>query len=126
MNPGVLYTNNGTKNTPAVLGTLTVDPKFLSFADGFFVFPTQTLIRATQDTSGEGKTTAFEPGQNLDAYTSFVDTAVMTPAVTREMTITDTIGGDLASNSDPKAVIYMFEPSRVPKCLADPAAAQLR
>jgi len=114
VDPAVLYTNNGTKNTPAVLGTLTVDPKFLSFADGFFVFPTQTLIRATQDTSGEGKTTAFEPGQNLDAYTSFVDTAVMTPSVTRQMTITDTIGGGLASNNDPKAVIYMFEPSGFP------------
>jgi hypothetical protein len=91
-----------------------VDPKFLSFADGFFVFPTQTLIRATPDTSGEGQTTAFEPGQNLDAYTSFVDTSVMTPDVTREMTITDTIGGGLASNNDPKAVIYMFEPSGFP------------
>ena len=114
VNPGVLYTNNGTKNTPAVLGTLTVDPKYMAFADGFFVFPTQTLIHATPDTSGEGKTTAFEPGQNLDAYTSFVDTAVMTPAVTREMTITDTIGGGLASNNDPKAVIYMFEPAGFP------------
>jgi hypothetical protein len=110
----VLYTNNGTKNTPEVLGTLTVDPKFLSFADGFFVFPTQTLIRATQDTSGEGQTTAFEPGQNLDAYTSFVDTSVMTPAVTREMTIRDTIGGGKFSTSDPKAVIYMFEPFGFP------------
>ena len=110
----MVYTNNGTENTPAVLGTLTVDPKYLSFADGFFVFPTQTLIRATQDTSGPGRTTAFEPGQNLDAYTSFVDTSVMTPAVQRAMTITDTIGGDKASNNDPKAVIYMFEPAGFP------------
>ena len=52
VNPGVLYTNNGTKNPPAVLGTLTVDPKYISYADGFFVFPTQTLISATPDTSG--------------------------------------------------------------------------
>ncbi len=49
--PGVLYTNNGTKNPPAVLGTVTVDPKYISYADGFFVFPTQTLIRATPDTA---------------------------------------------------------------------------
>lgn len=112
--PVVLYTNNGTDKSPAVLGTLTVDPKYISFMDGFFVFPTQTLIRATQDTSGEGTTVAFEPGQNLDAYTSFVDTSVMTPAVTRELTITDTIGGDKASNNDPKAVIYMFEPAGFP------------
>jgi FtsP/CotA-like multicopper oxidase with cupredoxin domain len=112
--PGVVYTNNGTKNTPAVLGTLTVDPKYMSFADGFFVFPTQTLIHATPDTSGPGQTTAFEPGQNLDAYTSFVDTSVMTPAVTRALTITDTIGGNKASHNDPKAVIYMFESAGYP------------
>ena len=92
VNPGVLYTNNGTKNTPGVLGSLSVDPKYISYADGFFVFPTQTLIRATQDTSGQGQTTAFEPGQNLDAYTSFVDTSVMTPAVDRALKITDAIG----------------------------------
>ena len=71
-----------------MLGTLTVDPKYVSYADGFFVFPTQTLLRATQDTSGQGQTTAFEPGQNLDAYTSFVDTSVMTPAVKRALTVT--------------------------------------
>ena len=112
--PGVLYTNNGTDKSPAVLGTLTVDPKYISFMDGFFVFPTQTLIHATPDDSGEGTTVAFEPGQNLDAYTSFVDTSVMDPAVTRDLTITDTIGGDKASNNDPKAVIYMFEPAGFP------------
>ncbi|MHA3024009.1 multicopper oxidase domain-containing protein [Mycobacterium sp. BMJ-28] len=112
--PAVLYTNNGTENTPAVLGNLSVDPKYISYADGFFVFPTQTLIRATPDTSGPGQTTAFEQGQNLDAYTSFVDTSVMTPAIRRELTITDTIGGDKASNSDPKAVIYFFEPAGFP------------
>lgn len=115
VNPGVLYTNNGTKNPPAVLGNLTVDPKYVSYADGFFVFPTQTLIHATPDTSGgQGQTTAFEPGQNLDAYTSFVDTSVMTPAVKRALTITDTIGGDKASTNDPKAVIYMFDTSAFP------------
>ena len=112
--PAVSYTNDGTTNTPAVLGTMTVDPKYISYADGFFVFPTQTLIRATPDASGQGRTTAFEPGQNLDAYTSFVDTSVMTPAVTRAMTITDTIGGDKASHDDPKAVIYQFDTAGFP------------
>jgi FtsP/CotA-like multicopper oxidase with cupredoxin domain len=113
--PAVLYTNNGTKSPPAVLGTLSVDPKYISYADGFFVFPTQTLIHATPDTSGgQGRTTAFEPGQDLGAYTSFVDTSVMTPAVKRALTITDTIGGDKASNNDPKAVIYMFDASGFP------------
>jgi FtsP/CotA-like multicopper oxidase with cupredoxin domain len=114
VNPGVLYTNNGTKNPPAALGTLTVDPKYISYADGFFVFPTQTLIHATPDTSGQGQTTVFEPGQNLDAFTSFVDTAAMTPAVKRALSITDTIGGDKASNNDPKAVIYQFDDSAFP------------
>ncbi len=114
VNPGVLYRNNGTKNPPATLGTLSVDPKYISYADGFFVFPTQTLIRATQDTSGQGRTTPFEQGQNLDAFTSFVDTSVMTPAVKRALTITDTIGGDKASHNDPKAVIYQFDDSAFP------------
>src|SRR4051812_49409115 len=115
VNPGVLYTNNGTENPPAALGTLTVDPKYISYADGFFVFPTQTLIHATPDTSGgQGQTTVFEPGQNLDAFTSFVDTAVMTPAVKRALSITDTIGGDKASNNDPKAVVYQFDDSAFP------------
>jgi FtsP/CotA-like multicopper oxidase with cupredoxin domain len=114
VNPGVLYTNNGTKNPPAVLGTLTVDPKYVSYADGFFVFPTQTLIKATPDTSGQGQTTAFEPGQNLDAYTSFVDTSVMTPAVKRALKITGGFGNEKASKNDPKAVAYMFEDNSFP------------
>ncbi len=114
VNPGVLYTNNGTKNPPAVLGTLHVDPKYVSYADGFFVFPTQTLLRATPDTSGQGQTTAFEPGQNLDAYTSFVDTSVMTPAVKRALTITGGFGNKKANNNDPKSIVYMFDDNTFP------------
>jgi hypothetical protein len=38
----------------------------------------------------------------LNAFTSFVDTSVMTPAVKRALTITDNIGGDKASSNDPK------------------------
>ncbi|MGA6964287.1 MAG: multicopper oxidase domain-containing protein [Xanthobacteraceae bacterium] len=41
--PGVLYTNNGIDNPPAVLGSLSVLPSAVSYADGFFVFPTQVL-----------------------------------------------------------------------------------
>ena len=44
--PGVLYTNNGTDNPPAVLGSLSVQPSAVSYVDGFFVFPTQVLARA--------------------------------------------------------------------------------
>ena len=112
-NPGVLYTNNGTKNPPAVLGTLTVDPKYLSYADGFFVFPTQTLLHVTPD-SGEGQTTAFEPGQNLDAYTSFTDTSVITPAVNRELVVSGGFGNNYASNNDPKAFTYQFDDNTFP------------
>src|SRR2546421_12897964 len=41
--PGVLYTNNGTENPPAVLGTVSVLPSAVSYADGFFIFPTHGL-----------------------------------------------------------------------------------
>jgi FtsP/CotA-like multicopper oxidase with cupredoxin domain len=105
--PGVLYTNNGTKNSPAVLGTVTIDPKYISARDGFFTFPTQILLHVTPD-SGEGQTTAFEPGQNLDAYTSFVDTAVMAPDVKRDIKISGGFGNRKASTSDPKAFTYEF------------------
>jgi len=38
----------------------------------------------------------------------------MTPAVNRALTITDNIGGDKASNNDPKAVIYQFDDNAFP------------
>jgi len=111
--PGVLYTNNGTKNSPAVLGTVTIDPKYIAARDGFFSFPTQTLLKVTPD-SGEGQTTAFEPGQNLDAYTSFVDTSVMEPDVKRALDIGGGFGNKKASNSDPKAFTYQFDDNIFP------------
>ena len=70
--PGVLYTNNGTDNPPAVLGSLSVLPSAVSYVDGFFVFPTQVLARAVPS-QGRGVTTAFVEGQPLGAYTSFVE-----------------------------------------------------
>ncbi len=112
-NPGVLYTDNGTDNPPAELGTVTVDPSVISYADGFFTFPTQTLLHVTPD-SGEGRTTPFEPGQNLDAYTSFVDTSVMTPDVKRTLTVSGGFGNEKASNSDPKAFTYEFDDNTFP------------
>src|SRR6266404_80774 len=60
--PGVLYTSNGTDNPPAVLGSLGVLPSAVSYADGFFVFPTQVLARATPSEGG-GVTTPFIAGQ---------------------------------------------------------------
>ncbi|MFH5229034.1 multicopper oxidase family protein [Antrihabitans spumae] len=112
-NPGVLYTNDGTENSPAVLGTATVDPQYISYFDGFFTFPTQKLIQVTPD-SGEGKTTPFEPGQRLDAYTSFVDTSVVNPDVTRELVITGGFSNDKASNNDPKSFTYEFDGNTFP------------
>ena len=41
--PGVLYTNDGTDNPPATLGSVSVLPSAVSYYDGFFVFPTQVL-----------------------------------------------------------------------------------
>jgi FtsP/CotA-like multicopper oxidase with cupredoxin domain len=115
--PGVLYTNSGdsagTKNSPAVLGTVTIDPKYIAARDGFFSFPTQTLLKVTPD-SGEGQTTVFEPGQNLDAYTSFVDTSVMEPDVKRALDIGGGFGNKKASNSDPKAFTYQFDDNIFP------------
>lgn len=111
--PGVLYTNNGTDRPPAVLGTVTVDPAVISYADGFFTFPTQTLLHVTPD-SEQGQTTLFEPGQNLDAYTSFVDTSVMTPDVKRTLTVSGGFGNEKASSSDPKAFTYQFDDNTFP------------
>ncbi len=112
-NDGVLYTDNGTDAPPAVLGTVTVDPEYISYADGFFTFPTQTLIHATPD-EGKGTTTVFEPGQNLDAYTSFVDTSVMTPDVKRELVISGGFSNQWASKDDPKAFVYEFADNAFP------------
>jgi FtsP/CotA-like multicopper oxidase with cupredoxin domain len=58
-----LYTNNGSDTPPGVLGTLSVLPSAVSYADGFFVFPTQVLARATP-TAGKGRTTPFKEGRS--------------------------------------------------------------
>ncbi|GFG52884.1 hypothetical protein MAGR_43250 [Mycolicibacterium agri] len=111
--PAVLYTNNGTDDSPAVLGRVTIDPKYIAARDGFFTFPTQTLLKVTAD-AGEGRTTAFEPGQNLEAYTSFVDTSVMKPDVTREFDIGGGFNDTLANKNDPKAFTYQFQDNIFP------------
>jgi FtsP/CotA-like multicopper oxidase with cupredoxin domain len=106
--PGVLYTNNGTDNPPAVLGSLSVLPSAVSYADGFFVFPTQVLARATGSQPG-GVTTAFAEDQSLGAYTSFVDLAKATPDVKRQIVISGGFLNNLASANDPKAFVYAFD-----------------
>ena len=95
-----------------MLGTNTVDPAYISYFDGFFTFPVQTI--RTSPRARAGRTTAFEIGQDLGAYTSFVDTSVLTPAVTRELMVTGGFGNNLASNDDPKAFVYEFDSSTFP------------
>ena len=105
--PGVLYTNDGTPNPPAVLGNVSVLPSAISYYDGFFVSPTQILLKATTD-GGKGKTTEFVEGQKLDAYTPFRDISQVKPDFERPIDITGGFLNDLASKSDAKAFIYAF------------------
>ena len=111
--PGVLYTNDGTKNPPAALGFLSVLPSAISYADGFFLFPTQILARATPS-EGQGETTAFVDGQDLKASTSFEDISEVTPDFTRSLLITGGFLNDLASPADPKAFVYAFDGTAFP------------
>jgi len=111
--PGVLYTNNGTDNPPAVLGSLSILPSAVSYADGFFVFPTQVLARAIPSEGG-GVTTPFIEGQSLGGYTSFVDLANTTPDFKRQILISGGFLNNLASTEDPKAFVYAFDGGAFP------------
>lgn len=111
--PGILYTNNGTQNPPAVLGTLSVLPSAVSYYDGFFFFPTQLLARAVAE-QGKGETTAFTEGQPLGAFTSFDDLSKLTPDLTRHILINGGFLNNLASKADPKTFIYAFDSGAFP------------
>jgi FtsP/CotA-like multicopper oxidase with cupredoxin domain len=112
-NPGVLYTSNGSENPPAVLGSLSVSPKHISYFDGFFVFPTQVLARAKATEPG-GVTTALVEGQPLGAYTSFIDLSKAVPDVKREIVMSGGFLNNLASTDDPKAFMYGFNGQTFP------------
>jgi FtsP/CotA-like multicopper oxidase with cupredoxin domain len=111
--PGVVYTNNGTENPPAVLGTLSVQPKYISYFDGFFLFPTQVLARARATEPG-GVTTAFVEGQKLGAYTSYVDLSKAVPDFKREIVMSGGFLNNLANLSDSKAFMYAFDGQTFP------------
>jgi FtsP/CotA-like multicopper oxidase with cupredoxin domain len=111
--PGVLYTNNGTDHPPAVLGSLSVLPSAISYADGFFVFPTQVLARATPS-ERDGITTPFIQGQPLGGYTSFIDLAKTSPDVKRQIVISGGFLNNMASPDDPKAFVYAFDGGAFP------------
>ncbi len=106
--PAILYTNDGTENPPAILGSLSVLPQAVSYYDGFFVSPTQVLARATIS-AGKGVTTDFKQGQALGAYTVFKDISKVEPDVTRELLISGGFTNSLANINDPKSFTYVFE-----------------
>jgi FtsP/CotA-like multicopper oxidase with cupredoxin domain len=110
---GILYTNDGTDNPPATLGNITVLPSAISYADGFFVFPTQVLARA-ETSGGKGVTTKFAERQPLKAYTPFKDISRLTPDFERELVISGGFLNDLASKADSKAFVYAFDGTAFP------------
>ena len=110
---GILYTNDGTDNPPATLGNVSVLPSAVSYADGFFVFPTQVLARA-EISGGKGVTTEFADGQPLNAYTPFRDISQVTPDFERELVISGGFLNDLASKADSKAFVYAFDGTAFP------------
>ncbi|MEX3009857.1 multicopper oxidase domain-containing protein [Hoeflea sp. TYP-13] len=104
---GILYTNDGTDNPPARTGSVTVLPSVVSYDDGFFLFPTQVLARAVPS-NGQGVTTAFVEGQELNANTGFEDISKVTPDFTRKLDVTGGFINELANKDDPKAFVYAF------------------
>lgn len=111
--PGVLYTSNGTENPPSVLGSMSVSPKYISYFDGFFIFPTQVLVRAKATEPG-GVTTAFVEGQKLGAYTSYIDISKGDPNFKRKIIINGGFINKLADKNDPKAFVYAFDGQAFP------------
>jgi FtsP/CotA-like multicopper oxidase with cupredoxin domain len=111
--PGILYTNDGTENPPAILGNISVLPSAVSYYDGFFVSPTQVLARATTD-GGRGVTTAFIEGQKLNGYTPVTDISQGPPDFERELVLSGGFLNDLASKSDPKTFVYALDGTAFP------------
>jgi FtsP/CotA-like multicopper oxidase with cupredoxin domain len=110
---GILYTSNGTKNAPAVLGTVEIATSELSYFDGFFAYPTQVLARV-EPAAGTGATTPFPAGQALGAHTSFVDLAKRTPDWTRKLVVSGGIDNEHANRQDSQAFLYEFDDNTFP------------
>ena len=112
--PGVLYTNNGSDNPPAVLG----QPERAALSRQLC----RRVLRLSDPGAGEsrrhrkvrGVTTAFVEGQPLDAYTSFVDLANTTPDLKRQIVISGGFLNNMASTDDPKAFVYAFDGGAFP------------
>jgi len=112
-NPGIVYTNNKTSRPTAKLGTISVDPANVSYADGFFVYPTQILL-TTQPTAGTGTTVPFVGGQPTNAYTSFVDLSNVVPDVKRTLRITGGFNNTNSNTEDPNTFDYQFDGNQFP------------
>lgn len=112
-NTGILYTNNQTANSPAVTGTITVDPANISYADGFFIYPTQKLL-TMQPAPGSGTTVPFVAGQATDAFTSFVDLSSVRPDVRRTLVITGGFTNEDSNSEDPNTFTYQFDGNQFP------------
>lgn len=103
--PGILYTNHGTDRPSAVLGTIDVDPSAISYHDGFFVTPTQMLLRV-KPLSGSGTTTPFIAGQPTGASSPLFETQGLTPDVERTLIVTGGYHNNFTNPNDPKAFVY--------------------
>ena len=101
--PGVLYTNDGTENPPAVLGSLSVLPvgrQLLS--TGSSSSPTQVLARATTS-GGKGVTTRVQGRPEARRLHRRSRTfRKVTPDVKRELTISGGFLNNLASTVRPQ------------------------
>lgn len=111
-NVGILYTNNGRRYS-AVVGNITVDPSLVSYQDGFFFYPTQTLLTA-EPSSGTGTTVDFAVGSPVGAYTSFVDLSGVTPDNEVDFIIGGGFTNENANPNDPNAFAYEFDNNQFP------------
>ena len=108
VNPGILYTNNPQTHRSA--GTKYPTRAYISYFDGFFTSPGADHPHVTPE-RGRGPDPRDRP--DLGAYTSFIDTSVLTPAVTRELMVTGGFGNNPASN-DRRRSFYEFDSSTFP------------
>lgn len=112
---GVAYTSQGGKAPTGELGTVSVRPEFISYFDGFFIFPTQVLLRASAAKQvWPAQPVTFTPGQELGAHTSFFETAGKPPDVKRSLIINGGFLDEKASLQEPKAFIYAFNSQGFP------------
>lgn len=116
--PGVVYTSRGKGQKPTgVLGNITMPPEYISYFDGFFVFPTQVLLRATAAAGAPaGSSVSIAPGQDLGAKTYFFDTQKVKPAVKRSLIVNGGFLDEKANPQDPMGFIYAFNSLGFPNC----------